>query len=176
MKQITLLIGIMLALVVCITPVAAVTGDDFEVVIWEDFEVVTWEEGTWKVDSYIYLNTNDPDEQYIGIYTPGTQYLHSLVTFTPANIPDAPVMVVDTYYMAIICLPQSVDEWEIKFYSSFEPLLYPDPDYLKKGGVVNLKKFFGKQIEDGLFLELDWWQHIHSLKQFNPCYTIPDVD
>ena len=43
MKKITLLIGIMMALVVCITPVAAVSADDFKIVIDEvDGKPVTY--------------------------------------------------------------------------------------------------------------------------------------
>ena len=193
MKQIYLLIGIMMALMLCITPVAAESADDFEVdidesddpgvptseaeVTGDDFEVVTWEAGTWRVNSYKYLNTNDPDEQYIAIGALGTRW-HSQLTVQAANIPDAPVMVVDTYYMASIYLPRSVDEWEIKFYSAGEPRLYPDLDdkYLKNAGVVNLNEKFGEYIEKGLYLELGSNQEFSSVMRPLHYWAIPDVD
>ena len=167
MKQIYLLIGIMLALMLCITPVAAVTGDDFEV----------FTDMNDKLNKYIYRNTDNPFEKYIEIYTPGTQYLHSLVTFKPANIEGAPVMVVDTYKKrAVIYLPRIVDDWEIKFYSNSEPLSHPDPDYLKNAGVVNLNEKFEKYIPDGLILELGWGQFISQKFAPWPRYSIPSVD
>ena len=196
MKQIYLLIGIMMALMLCITPVAAVSADDFEVdidgesddpdvptsdaeVTGDDFEVVTWEQGIWRVDAYKYLNTNDPDEQYIGICTSGSRR-HSQITFQPVGIKGAPVMVVDTEHMANIYLPRSVDEWEIKYYNAGVVGFYPDLDdkYLKNAGVVNLKQFFGEYIWDGLCLDLDtnhssrcMWPGDH----YELCYDIPEV-
>ena len=168
MKQIYLLIGIMLALVVCITPVAAVSADDFE--------IVTWQEGTWKINSYKYLNTNDPDEQYIAIGALGTR-CHSQITFKAINISDAPVMVVDTYYMADIYLPRSVDDWEIKFYSTGEPRSHPDLDdkYLKNAGVVNLNEKFGEYIENGICLDLINHHCMWPVGQSDLCYYIPEV-
>ena len=195
MKQIYLLIGIMLALMLCITPVAAVSADDFEVdidesgdpdvptseaeVTGDDFEIVTWEAGIWRVDSYKYLNTNDPDEQYIAIGTLGSRR-HSQITFQPVGIPNAPVMVVYTKYMASIYLPRSVDEWEIKYYNAGEVGFYPDLDdkYLKNAGVVNLNEKFGEYISKGICLDLDtnhccrcMWPVGHS----ELCYYIPEV-
>ena len=146
MKQIYLLFGIMLALMLCITPVAAVTGDDFEVLI-----------NYPKLDTYTYFNMNDPDEEYTEINTEGTRWSKSFVTFKPANIPGAPVMIVNTESERDIRLPQSVDDWEIKFYSSSERMFHLDDKYLKNAGVVNLKKFFGKGIWNGLELELSSW-------------------
>ena len=56
-----------------------------------------------------------PNEEYIWITTSGTFKLYSLVTFKPANIDDAPLMVIDTYRNKVtIGLPRSVDEWEVK--------------------------------------------------------------
>lgn len=43
---------IMLALVLCISPVAAVSGDDFEVVI----------DKSGDINTYTYFNKNNPDE------------------------------------------------------------------------------------------------------------------
>lgn len=166
MKQITLLIGIVLSLVLCITTVAAVTGDDFEVVI----------DKSGYFESYTYLNVNNPDELYTDIYTYGTCYLHSLVTFKPANIQGAPVMMVDTDKCGVIHLPRSVDDWEIKYYSSFESLSYLDPKYLKNSGVVNLNQFFGKYISEGLTLELSQGQFIILQGYPWAYFHIPDVD
>ena len=89
MKQIYLLIGIMMALMLCITPVAALTGDDFEIVTMKDGEYTNYE----------YHNVNNPVEEYTMI-TPGNIKggWRSFVTFKPANIDGAPVMVVDTWY------------------------------------------------------------------------------
>ena len=153
-----------------ITPVAAVSGDDFEVVTWEsDYD------GT-----YIYCNLNDPDELYTEIktysHTYGTCYLHSLVTFKPANIQGAPVMMVDTDKSGVIHLPRSVDDWEIKFYSSPKSFSHPDPKYLKNSGVVNLNQFFGKYISKGLSLELVQGKYITVLIYPWVYYYIPDVD
>ena len=192
MKKITLLIGIMMALMLCITPVAAVSDDDFEVdidesgdpdvptseaeVTGDDFEIVTWQAGTWRVNSYKYLNTNDPDEQYIAIGALGTRW-HSQLTVQAVGIPNAPVMVVDTYYMASIYLPRSVDEWEIKFYSAGEPRFYPDLDdkYLKNAGVVNLNEKFGEYIENGICLDLINHHCMWPVDHSELCYYIPEV-
>ena len=46
--------------------------------------------------TYEYCNMNGLNEKYIDIYTKGTFWKYSFVTFKPANIPDAPTMVVDT--------------------------------------------------------------------------------
>ena len=191
MKQITLLIGIMLALMLCITPVAAVSDDDFEVdidesgdpdvptseaeVTGDDFEIVTWQAGTWRVNSYKYLNTNDPDEQYIAIGALGTRW-HSQLTVQAVGIPNAPVMVVDTYYMASIYLPRSVDEWEIKYYSAFGEYPSTDNKYLKNAGVVNLNKVFGEYIEKRLYFERSKGQYIRPGNRWDHKYRIPDVD
>ena len=176
MKQITLLIGIMLALMLCITPVAAVSADDFEVVTWKD------EDGT--IMSYMYYNMKSPDEEYIKITTKGTGYLCSLVTFKAANIEGAPVMVVYTSSNkgvkfkapVYIYLPRSVDEWEIKYYSAFGEYPSTDNKYLKNAGVVNLNKVFGEYIEKGLYLELGSNQEFSSVMRPLHYWAIPDVD
>ena len=169
MKQIILLIGIMLALMLCITPVAAVSADDFEVDAWKD-------EGNFN---YKYHNVNSPCENYIHLQTDFTTWYESLVTFKPANIPDAPTMVVNTsFYDRDVYLTTTVDEWEIKYYYSYwRHLRNPDPEYLKNAGVINLKEFFKNQIKyrESLYLELCWYQCIHSVKSFDPCYYIPKV-
>jgi hypothetical protein len=139
-----MLIGIALLLALCISPVAAVSGSDFE-------EVISKVDG---VDTYKYLNLNDPDEEYINVYTVGTRWLKSFVTFRPANISDAPAMLVDTNGEADIYLPKSVDEWEIKYYSRFwhEPNICKE--HLKNSGVVNLKKEFRESLSHGAWLNL----------------------
>ena len=162
-----LLIGTMLVSMLCIAPVCALTGDDFEVLV--DENIIS--------DSYTYFNLNDPGEKYTEIFTTGTYWLCSLVTFKPANIPDAPVMVVDTCGHRYIYLPRSVDEWEIKYYSRFwhEPNICKE--HLKNAGVVNLNEYFGKYIENGLHLELSTGQCIYprELMWPSPKYTIPSV-
>ena len=170
MKIKFMLFGIMMALALCITPVAAVSADDFEVDVEEGYYYKT----------YTYTYVDKPKEKYIEIITDGTYGMYSYVTFKPINIKNASVMVVDTGNtdkLITIYLPRSVDEWEIKYYSNSKPLLKPDRDYLKNAGTVNLNKFFKNQIQngDGLYLELSWNQHIHSVKSFDPCYYIPEV-
>ena len=167
MKFKLLLIGLALALMLCISPVAAVSGTDFEDV----FEVVD------GVDTYKYLNKNNPDEKYTDIHYVGTFSLKSFVTLKPANIPDAPTMIVDTNGRGNIYLPQSVDEWEIKYYSRCFKKPSLTPKYLKNAGVVNLNEFFGEHILDGLHLELSWGQCIYprELMWPSPKYTIPSV-
>lgn len=167
MKKIYLLIGTMLVLVLCITPVVAVSGDDFEDV----FEVVD------GVDTYTYLNLNDPDEKYTKIECTRTYILKSFVTFRPHNIPDAPKMLVHTNKGSrIIYLPKSVDEWEIEYYSQFwyEPNLAKE--YLKCSGVINLNEYFGEYIEKGLYLYLSTNQEISSVMRPLRYWAIPAVD
>jgi hypothetical protein len=156
-----MLIGLAaLALMLCISPVAALSGDDFEVVI---------DESGWGY-TYTYHNVNDPSEEYIKISTGDTQWMYSLVTFKPADIPDAPTMMVDTYHSLhpkTIYLSQSVDYWDIKYYSSYSNgLKNPDPKFLKNHGIVNLKEFFGEYIKYGLRLELSWYQCIYPRYYF----------
>ena len=109
---------------------------------------------------YTYRNDTNQDEKYIQIFVNGTFCMKSFVTLKPANIPDAPVMVVYTYmFKGYIDLPQSVDDWEVKYYSRHwlkKPTL--ETKYLKNAGVVNLKKELGKYIPDGLHLELSGGQ------------------
>jgi hypothetical protein len=142
----------MLILALCITPVAAVSADDFEIVF--DRSIYS--------DKYTYCNVNNPDEQYTEIFTLGTFCLYSLVTFKPANIPDAPTMVVDTCCISKIKLPRSVDEWEIKYYSKYGDIPPLNDEYLKNAGVVNLNEEFKEFTEWRLYLELSWGQYIIS--------------
>ena len=167
MKIIHVIIGIMLALMLCITPVAALTGDDLKVDLCDDNKPVT----------YTYSNLNNPDEIYFKLYTDGTYWMQSRVTFQAANISDAPLMVVNTYRKsAYIRLPQSVDEWEIKYYSHYECMPYLDDKYLKNWGIVNLNKKFGKYIERELVLVLHIDQKICLKGSPNPRCYIPSVD
>ena len=138
-----MLIGIALVLMLCISPVAAVSGDDF------DIQTYTAD----NVNVYKYFNTYSYDK-YFKIQTSGTRWLNSVVTFKPANIPDAPVMMVDTFRKSSdIYLPYySVNDWEIKYYSHFGRISQ-DKEFLKNAGVMNLK-VFGTHIWDSLDLEL----------------------
>ena len=157
-------------LALCISPVAAVTGDDFEIVTRKDGEYTNYE----------YHNVNNPVEEYTRII-PGNIKCgwRSFVTFKPANIEGAPVMVVDTYCKeAYIYLPRSVDEWEIKYYhgDSYNlAISYLDDKYLKNAGVVNLNKVFGDHVKDGLWLEIFYGLRIESLNNPSPIYRIPEV-
>ena len=150
MKFKFLLIGLALALMLCISPVAAVSGDDFEVVI----------DKSGDINTYKYCNKNTPGEKYIELHSDGTHWLNSIVTFKPANIPNAPMMVVSGRYPSNIYLPKSVDEWEIKYYSRpfYSPSL--DVEFLKNADVVNLKEFFGDHVDGGLYLWLSLYQVI----------------
>ena len=168
MKTIKLLIGIALVLMLCISPVGAVSGSDFEDV----FEVVD------GVDTYKYLNLNDPDEKYTKIRCYGTKFLYSHVTFRPHNIPDSPKMLVYTYKGSRnIFLPQSVDEWEIDYYSRpfHEPNIYVK--YLKNAGVINLNEYFRNCISMEFELELSIGQTIIGKGPRNSSYSwdIPSV-
>ena len=172
MKIIHMIIGIAMVLMLCISPVGGFTGEDFRIII-EDSDKL-------NIHTYTYQNWAYVNEKYFKIYTGGTRWLCSCVTLKPANISDAPVMVVDTGNtdkLVTIYLPHSVDEWEIKYYSNSDPFDKPDDKYLKNAGTVNLNKFFKNQIKngEGLYLELSWNQHIHSVKSFDPCYYIPKV-
>lgn len=167
MKPIILLIGIMLLLALCTGPVGALCGADFEDV----FEVVD------GVDTYTYLNLNDPDEKYTKIQCSRTYILNSFVTFRPHNIPDAPKMLVHTNKGSrYIYLPKSVDEWEIDYYSRFwhEPNICDE--HLKCSGVVNLNEYFGKYIEKGLNLCFSTNQDISSVQRPLRYWSIPDVE
>lgn len=167
MKLKIMLIGLALLLMLCISPVAAVSGTDFE-------EVISKVDG---VNTYKYLNLNDPDEEYTAISYVGTACLISFVTFRAANIPDAPAMLARTNCRGIIYLPRSVDEWEIKYYSRFwhEPNICKE--HLKNSGVVNLNKEFGKYIDNWLHLELSTGQCIYPRELMWPWprWSIPSV-
>ena len=162
-------IGIMLALVVCITPVAAV---NFYMV-----DVDKDEDGV--IQSYTYRNVLNKSEEYIKITSGGTRQLWSLVTFEPVGIPYTPKMVVDTYRENVkdvtIYLPRSVDEWEIKYYSNILPLKTPEVFFLENAGVVNLNEEFRKDIGKGLYLELSLNQCIRSVSRPLHYWAIPDV-
>jgi hypothetical protein len=127
-------------------------------------------------DTYKYPNVNDPDDKYIHIHTDGTHWLKSIVTFKAANIPDAPVMVVDTNSKCDIYLPQSVDEWEIKYYSRWrhEPNICIGD--LKNSVVVDLKENFRHHVDEGLILELSKGQYIYPQGMDYFRYDIPEVD
>lgn len=171
-----LLIGIVIILGLFICPASAFTGDDFRIKIDE----------SGLIYSYKYTNINNPDEEYFEIFTQGTTVLHSYVTFKPANIPDAPKLVVSTYgginesvplprqfsMPRQFSLPKSVDEWEIKYYSSlcYEPK--PKPWALKNACVINLNEYFGESAHY-LHLELSAGQFIVS--DTAKMYIIPDV-
>jgi hypothetical protein len=149
-----MLIGLALALVLCISPVAAVSGSDFD--------ILTYAED--NVNVYKYFKSNSYDK-YFKIHTDGTSWLKSLVTFKPANIPDAPTMVVDTNSKCDIYLPYySVNDWEIKYYSHFWSISQ-DMDFLKNAGVMNLK-VFGGHIWDSLVLELSNDQYFKTYYQY----------
>ena len=176
MKLKFMLIGLALALMLCISPVAAVSGNDFEIEIDE----------SGIIYSYKYCNVNDPDEEYFEIFTQGTTVMHSFVTFKPANIPDAPKMVVSTYggikekiplprqfsLPRKFYLPKSVDEWVIKYYSSLCYESKPKPRTLKNACVINLNEYFGENAHY-FYLELSAGQFI--LSDTAKCYIIPDV-
>ena len=164
MKIIHVIIGIMLALMLCITPVAAVSADDFKIDVEED----------GKLSKYTYCNVNKPKEKYIQITTYSTRY--SLITFQPANIPGAPVMVVNTGHRSSdIFLPRSVDEWEIKSYGSDKPFDQPDDKLLKNAGVVNLGKISKKYTSAKYDLVQGKYIIILNSEHRELIYTIPDV-
>lgn len=138
----------------CISPVAAVSADDFEIVV----------DRSNSIETYKYLNVNNPDELYIKIYTRGTCDVYSVVTFRPANIHGAPVMIVDTSYPTLIYLTQSVDDWEIMYYDYWwEMPSISGKTYLKNGGDINLKKYFGGTISEVLYLALHFEQSISTI-------------
>ena len=168
MKKITLLIGIMMALVLCITPVAAVSADDFY------FYTHTWDDGTYKWYTYV-RSDSSAEKNYFLVFLHGCR--NSLVTFKPANIPDAPVMVVNTGENAWARLPKCVDNWEIKYYSSSGPISQPDDEYLKNAGVVNLYELFKKYNSYDFYLELIHGKYIMSpaTSQQAIIYIIPDA-
>jgi hypothetical protein len=159
MKFKFMLIGLALALVLCISPVAAVSGTDFEIV----------HDDSQYYDTYKYCNVNDPDEKYINVFTVGTHCLKSIVTFKPANIPDAPAMLVYTNGEVDIYLPKSVDEWEIKYYSRFRHEPNICKEHLKNSGVVNLNEEFRESLshETWLNLMLSNGQYIFTLYSVN---------
>jgi hypothetical protein len=136
LKQIKLLIGIALALVLCISPVGAVYGNDFDIYI-DNFN----DDGH---DTYKYYNKYTPSEKYICLHAQHSKIYTSLVTFKPANLKGAPVMVVDTsFYDKDIYLTNTVDKWEIKVYYSFSKrLTEPDDKYLYNAGVLSMYDTF----------------------------------
>ena len=172
MKLKIMLIGLALVLTLCISPVAAVSGSDFDIDI-DNFN----DDGH---DTYTYYNKYNPDEKYIVLHSGGTHFLCSLVTFKPADIPDAPMMMVDTsYYDKDIYLTNTVDKWEIKVYTSFsERLRVPDSKYLDNAGVVSVKDTFNEYYCNGgnLWFELSRGVFIASMTSSPyPRWNIPEV-
>jgi hypothetical protein len=151
-----MLIGLALALMLCISPVVAAKYE----APWDEYG---------HYEKYRYRALYNQSEEYITIWTEGTLFCDSFVTFKPANIPDAPDMVVNTFGQRDIYLPQSVDEWEIKYYSRFwyKPTL--EGKYLKREGVVNLNEEFRESLSHGewLNLELSNGQYIFTLYSVN---------
>jgi hypothetical protein len=178
-----MLIGTMLALMLCISPVVAVSGSDFEVVIDDSGDIPT----------YKYCNPNykkhpdcpnSPGEKYFLISCRGTDWLKSFVTFKPANIPDAPTMMVDTNSKVNIYLPYyTVDAWEIKYYSNFRKMSPPYDKYLKNAGTVNVKMVFGEYLPRGLELWISADQLLCTKHSYyndkgmveKPKWNIPEV-
>lgn len=170
MKTVYMIIGTMLVLALCITPVAAFTGEEYIVVIDDSGDIPTYTYKNWA-----YLN-----EEYIRLHTDGTRWLTSLVTFKPADIPDAPMMMVDTsYYDKDIYLTNTVDKWEIKVYTSFSKRLKkPDDKYLDNAGVVSMKDTFNAYYCNGgdLWFELSRGVFIASMTSSPyPRWNIPEV-
>jgi hypothetical protein len=181
MKLKFMLIGLALALVLCISPVVAVSGSDFEIVVDESGDIPT----------YKYYDMYSSSSNYIQLRTDGTRCLNSIVVFKPHNIPGAPMMTVNTYKRsAIIYLPKSVDEWEIEYYSCSKTYIYPCKAFLKNAGVVNLNEFYKGHNWEYLDLELSkrqcisspytwvetiWWgtKRIHYC--YSPSWDIPEV-
>ena len=170
MKLKFMLIGIALVLMLCISPVAAVCGDGFEIVIGN----------TDGIESHTYYYKDNPNEKYTEIYTPGSYFHYSKIMFRPANIPDAPMMFVDVSDERYIYLPQCVDDWEIRYYTCHSDMNCGDHsghNHFKNEGVVNLNEYFGEHIKYGLFLVQIGNPIIAS--QWDPLskpYYIPDVD
>lgn len=155
----------------CISPVAAGSRDDFEIKIGEFGGIPT----------YTYHNVNSPNEKYIHIYTKGTHWLNSMVSFKPANVDR--IMWVDTNGERDIYLTYSVDDWEIGFHSTFGRKPDFGKTHLKNKGVVNLKKEFGVYLWDGLELELSREQSLSTYYSYyindkfdTITWDIPDVD
>jgi hypothetical protein len=151
--------------------------------IGTDFEIKINESASVSFPTYKYCNKNDSNEKYIEIYTLGTTLLCSRVTIKPANMPDAPTMIVDTSSSSKcpkkIYLPRSVDEWVIKFYGCYYTYFESLPqlhDYLRNAGVVNLNEYFGASISHDLKLELRTGQYIYPTGNPDFKYTIPDVN
>lgn len=179
MKTVYMILGTILILALCITPVAAystTTGAGYE---------APWDEYGFY-EKYRYRALYNQSEQYTVLWTKGTRYCDSITTFKPVNIPDAPTMVVRTHNNAhmnkydkiYLYLPKSVDEWEIKYYSSLGRLdcdFYPN---LKNAGIINLNEYFRKCITMELELELSIGQSIIGKCPYNTArsWDIPDVD
>ena len=160
----------------CISPVAALSGDDFSIVKWK----------ADKVEYFGYICERTPHDEYIHIFPSGTSVLNSLVTFKPANIPDAPEMVIDTSGVCIdasgrhpskmIKLCSCVGEWEIKYYSRFwSKLDKPDPEYLKNSGVIHLNWYFRDAIRKGSWLELQISAGQYITDSWGLRWSIPSV-
>ena len=110
--------------------------------------------------------------------------MFSYVTFKPANIEGAPVMVVNTGESTLalpakvsIYLPMSVDEWEIKYYSRLNEYPLLTDEYLKNAGTINMNEQFGHYIRYGLSLELSLNQRLHAVQcpSCSVCWLIPEA-
>ena len=80
MKIKIIIIGLALALMLCISPVAAVSGNDFEIV----------EDWSGDIPTYKYYNKYTPGERYINLYTEGTCLMSGKlnITVVPTHYPD----------------------------------------------------------------------------------------
>jgi hypothetical protein len=129
-----------------------------------------------EMDTYFYFNVKNQNEKYIDIFTKGTAWQYSLFTFKPANDPLAPEMVINPRYVRYIYLPQSVDEWEIKYYNKYGDLSYPDPKYLRRSGIINLNEFFEGYIPNGLYLDASMRCYISARRNHRVIWSIPGVN
>lgn len=183
MKTVYMIIGIAMVLVLCISPVAAVSADDFEIVIDDSGDIPTYKYSNPNYKMHPDC-PNSPGEKYFLISCRGTSWLKSFVTFKPADIPDAPTMMVDTNGKADIYLPyHSVDKWEIKYYSNFRKMSPPYDKYLKNAGTVDVKLVFRQYLPRGLELWLSSMQLLCTKNSYyndkgmveKPAWVIPDV-
>jgi hypothetical protein len=125
---------------------------------------------------YVYTDTKNPNDQCYDLFTRGTKWLNSIVTFRPANIPGALTMNVDTHRPRHISLPRSIDVWEVKYYSSFWYFDYPEPKKLKNSGIFNLREITNQTTLKHIYMELSLDQYLSPGGPDNTKYYIPDVD
>ena len=105
MKFKIMLIGIALLLALCISPVTAVSGDDFEVVI----------DKSGDINTYTYFNKNNPDEEY-GVLLALSPNLSLVTTVITPVMGSGPSMYLPPNIHAVIYLPCCFKEWQIKYY------------------------------------------------------------